>query len=313
MDPKTGRSLYGCADGALVRAAPYTGLALPGWPDLTGDTPAHVARWCEWLREVWAVEPVAEAVEHASPVLAREVAVVCAALDPGVRRTRRTVLSLLRYVLRMTGRATPFGLFAGVAAARFGPEPVVRWGTDHRAVARADASWITDVITRLESCPELLARLPLIATNLTSSPSFKRGRMSMQPRAADRAAPVEVSLRYTPAVRIAVEAARSPIRCDELAGKLAAGFPTVPPSKIVGLLRSLVERRVLISSLQAPSTVFDAFGHLLEQLESVGADGIPQVADLVSPLRKIGEELARHNRAPRRPSAGASGRPWRRK
>jgi hypothetical protein len=176
----------------------------------------------------------------------------------------------------MTGRATPFGLFAGVAAARFGPEPVVRWGTDHRAVARADASWITDVITRLESCPELLARLPLIATNVAF---VRSGRLvapfPLQPRAADRAAPVEVSLRYTPAVRIAVEAARSPIRCDELAGKLAAGFPTVPPSKIVGLLRSLVERRVLISSLQAPSTVFDAFGHLLEQLESVGADGIP--------------------------------------
>jgi hypothetical protein len=235
MDPKTGRSLYGCADGALVRAAPYTGLALPGWPDLTGDTPAHVARWCEWLREVWAVEPVAEAVEHASPVLAREVAVVCAALDPGVRRTRRTVLSLLRYVLRMTGRATPFGLFAGVAAARFGPEPVVRWGTDHRAVARADASWITDVITRLESCPELLARLPLIATNVAF---VRSGRLvapfPLQPRAADRAAPVEVSLRYTPAVRIAVEAARSPIRCDELAGKLAAGFPTVPPRRSSG-------------------------------------------------------------------------------
>jgi len=94
-----------------------------------------------------------------------------------------------------------------------------------------------------------------------------------------------------------VEAARSPIRCDALTGKLAAEFPTARPSKIDGLLTNLVERRVLISSLHAPARVTDALGHLIEQLETASAEEIPQLAGLMCQLREINEGLARHNRA----------------
>ncbi|MGH3798646.1 MAG: lantibiotic dehydratase family protein, partial [Pseudonocardiaceae bacterium] len=298
MDSRIGRPLYQCADTALVRAAQHAELALPVWPDLTDDTPAHAQQWGRWLREVWALEEVAAAIEHASPVLARQVDAVCAAPNPDVRQARHTALSMARYVLRMTSRATPFGLFAGVAPASFGPEPVVRWGTGHRAVARADASWVADVIVKLESCPELLARLPLMANNA----AFVRGGRLVvpyppQPRGENRTAQVEVSMLHTPTVRIAVAAARSPIRCDELAGKLAAEFPTASPSRIGGLLTDLVDRRVLITGLHAPSTVIDAFGYLIEQLETAGAADVPQVADLLCRLREINEGIARHNRA----------------
>jgi hypothetical protein len=213
------------------------------------------------LREIWALEEVAAAVEHASPVLARQVEALCAAPNPDARQAHSTALSMARYVLRMTNRATPFGLFAGVAPASFGSEPVVRWGEGHRVVARADASWVADVIAKLESSPELLARLPLLANNS----AFVRGNRLVVPyppqsHGAYRTAQVEVSMLHTPAVRIAVAAARSPIRFDELAGKLAAEFPTTSPSTIDKLLGDLVAQRVLITGLHAPSTVIDASG-----------------------------------------------------
>lgn len=299
MGSKDGRRLYRCADTALVRAARYTESALPTWPDLTEATPAHAAQhWYAWLQEVWALNPVAEAVEYASPVLTRQVEKVCAGRHPDARQVRRTVLSMAKYLLRMTGRATPFGLFAGVAPASFGPEPAVRWGEGHHAVARAGSSWLADVVARLESCPELRERLQLVANNL----SFVRGGRLVVPypprsHGKHRTAPVEVSMLHTPAVRLAVEAARSPIRSDELAGKLAVEFPTTPRSKIECLLTDMVERRVLISSLHAPATVTDALGHLMEQLETANAGDIPHVADLLCRLQEIDQGLARHNRA----------------
>lgn len=298
MDSRIGRPLLQCADIALVRAAQHAELALPSWPDLTDDTPAHAQRWSAWLREVWALEEVAAAVEHASPVLARQVEALSAAPNPDVRQAHRTALSMARYVLRMTSRATPFGLFAGVAPASFGSEPVVRWGAGHRAVAQAGASWLADVIATLESCPELLARLPLMANNV----AFVRGGRLVvpyppQPRGENRTALVEVSMLHTSAVQTAVAAARSPIRCDELAGKLAAEFATAAPSTIDKLLGDLIARRVLITSLHAPSTIIDAFGYLLEQLEIARADDVSQIADLLRQLREIDEGIAQHNRA----------------
>jgi class I lanthipeptide synthase len=292
-----GRQQYQHADTALVRAAQHVDLALPAWPDLTGTTLAHVEVWCAWLTEVWSVAAVTEAIEHASPVLARQVEAVCAGRRPEARQARRMVMSLVRYLLRLTGRATPFGLFAGVTTASFGRGATVRWGGGHRAIARAGAPWLADVIQRLESCPEVLDRLPVVASNVC----FVRGErrvLPYQPRSrGDHLAAAEVSVRNTGAVRMAVELAASPIPCRELAGRLSAAFPTTLPSRIGGLLAGLVAHRVLISSLNAPSTSTDAFEHLLAELDAVEAGGIPDVADLVWRLREIKAGLDHHNRA----------------
>ena len=297
MHPGVSPPLYRCAGTALVRAAAHAELALPAWPELTDAPLSHAQRWWAWLRQVWALDTVAEAVEHASPVLARQIHAMCAQPDPDAGQAHRAALSVARYVLRMTGRATPFGLFAGVAPAGLGPTLTLRWGNAHRSIARADAAWIAEVIGRLEACPQLLERLPLMANNL----AFVRGdRLVLpyppKPRAENRPVPIEASLRYTPAVRIVVQAARSPIRCGELAGKLAAEFPTASAVSIAGLLRDLVERGVLISSLHAPSTVVDAFVHLMQQLEYAGAGDVAQVADLLRHLRGINDALAQHHR-----------------
>jgi thiopeptide-type bacteriocin biosynthesis protein len=288
-----GRQLYQHVDGALVRAARHAVLALPAWPYLTGRTHTHVKAWCEWLREVWKLDEVAEAVEHASPVLARQVAQVCGGAQPDARRARRLVLSMAKYLLRMTSRATPFGLFAGVAAVSFGGDVAVRWGCAHRAVARADAFWLAGVIARLESCPDVLDRLPVVANNTC----FVRGGRLVVPYQPSPRGPVEVSIRNTSAVRTAMKAATSPIGCRELAAALSDRFSTASPSAVAGLLADLVAKRALITSLHGPSTVTDAFGHLLEQLDAAEASEIPHVAELLCRLREIGLGLRRHNRA----------------
>lgn len=72
-------------------------------------------------------DTLVEAIEVASPVLARRVGGVCGGHVQQPRRVRRVVESVTRYLLRMTTRATPFGLFAGVAPVRIGPTASVRW------------------------------------------------------------------------------------------------------------------------------------------------------------------------------------------
>ncbi|MGW6454678.1 lantibiotic dehydratase [Streptomyces sp. NPDC055078] len=249
-----------------------------------------------WLRKVRELTEVAAAVEQASPDLAREVDAVCAAGDADVRRIRRTVLSVARYVLRMTGRATPAGLFAGISLASFGQDSEARWGTDHRAVARADASWLSSIIKELESCPELLARLTVIA----NTAGFERGDrlvVTYPPRPGEEQGPppAEVSVRHTQAVQMAVREAKVPIRFDTLADRLSAEFSTASKQMIDGLIASLVSQHVLITSLHAPSTCTDALEHVVRELEAAGADHVAGVADLSGRVRGIRDALARHN------------------
>ncbi|RSN56617.1 Lanthionine biosynthesis protein LanB [Actinomadura sp. WAC 06369] len=292
-----GGRLYRCGDLVLLRAAPHAELPLPAWPDLSGDSPDHCTQWLAWLRTVWAIDAVADAIEHASPVLAQEVRTVCAAEDPGVRRVRRVTSSVVRYMLRMTSRATPFGLFAGVATASFGQKLAWRWGDAHRAVARVGGPWLAEVIEQLEMTRDLFERLHLVANDLC----FRRGDRLVVPYPVPRrdgVSSAEISLRYTAAVEIVLEAARSPTRSDELAEKLAAEFPARPLPSIVDMLAGLVKQGVLISDLRPPATVVDPLGHVVERLESARADGVPQVEDTLRRLRRVRDDLGQHNNEP---------------
>ncbi|MFJ9417493.1 lantibiotic dehydratase [Streptomyces sp. NPDC101227] len=295
--------LYRHMDVALVRAvACPEGRQLPPWPDL-GDG-AGVAQWRDWLREVWARDGVAEAVEVASPALARRVRAVCEGKVQQTRRVRRAVESLVRYLLRMEHRATPFGLFAGIAPAAVGEGPRVRWGPDHLAVVRADSVWLADVVGRLEASRELLHRLPAVADPTAVVRGGKLVVPCQQPRHDAGVGATEVSMRHTPAVAAVLRAARTPAVLGEVADELAAEYPKVPAEVIDGLLAELVARRVLLTALRAPMTVSDALGHLLGRLADADAGAIGDVADTVAELREIHAGIERHNRAAPRDRAG---------
>uniref|UniRef100_UPI002AD2D709 lantibiotic dehydratase n=1 Tax=Frankia sp. Cr1 TaxID=3073931 RepID=UPI002AD2D709 len=135
--------MFDATGAALIRAASYPrDLTLPAWPDLTTEQPDE---WLEWLRKAWARPAFAVAVGQAAPDLAVQMARALAHEPMETRRLRRLVEATVRYLLRWTTRATPFGRFAGVAPVEFGPRAAVRWGERHHTVARPDDRYIAEV------------------------------------------------------------------------------------------------------------------------------------------------------------------------
>ena len=217
----TGERLYRYAGGLMVRATPHAGLNLPDWPDLSGTTSAHVEAWQQWLREVRSLPGALEAITHASPDLAARIDAVCRTqTPPKAKRVRRIVLAVARYLLRMKYRPTPFGVFAGVAPARLGAASAMRWGDRHQVTVAANAGWLDAVINRLEDLPDVRDRLPVIANN-AAEPRGDRLVLPHQPP-TEKGGPVEVSLRLTGPLRVALESARTPVPFATLAEKVAA-------------------------------------------------------------------------------------------
>lgn len=276
---------------ALARAVARPELPVSPCPDLNDLSPHGEADRLAWLREVWSEKDVAEALEHASPVLASQVRALCSSSTPAAREVRRAVASVARYVLRAEQRATPFGLFAGVALAAIGGQARAKWGSDHVVIGRASAEWLTAVVERLESCRELLARLPVVVNNTAT----RRGDRLIVPYQADadgdRRRAVEASLALTEPVRVVLEAAREPICAGALTDKLVADFPGAGTGKARRLVEGLIHNEVLITSLHAPSTETDALDHLLAQLDAVEADTVTQVADTIRELRAVHRDL----------------------
>ncbi|MFM9575145.1 lantibiotic dehydratase [Streptomyces turgidiscabies] len=240
-----------------------------------------------WLRAVWANQDVAEALQHSSPVLAAQLQELCKAERPPVRDIRRAARSVARYLLRAEHRATPFGLFAGVTTAGFGPQTGSGWGTEHVAVGRAGAEWLAAVVDRLESCPDLLERLPVVVNNTVTSRG-DRLIVPFQPDVQDdQTRAVETSLALTAPVRAVLAVARAPIQVGMLVDKLRAEFPEAGAARARHLLAELIRRRVLITSLHAPSTETDALGYLLGQLDAIDAGTLAPVTETVRELRAV--------------------------
>ncbi|MFC8450255.1 lantibiotic dehydratase [Kitasatospora sp. NPDC057223] len=252
--------MYSYVDASLVRAAAWDPDRGPVWPDLTGGA-ANPESWRSWLRQTWSQE-FAAAVTAASPDLASQVDQICAGRVLPAPVIRRTVLSVLRYLLRAHTRATPFGLFAGVAAARIGTTAALRVGTGHYAVARPDAAFITALVSRFEAHEALRPHLML----LTSALAVERDGDAVvehRPSGTSDKGPEHVQIRLTAPVREALDGARTPILWGDLAAKLAAAFPSAPSAAIGKLLAGLVQQRVLLTSLRPAMTVTDPLAPLL--------------------------------------------------
>ncbi|MEU9891319.1 lantibiotic dehydratase [Sphaerisporangium sp. NPDC051011] len=274
-------------DAAVIRVAAYPdNLVLPPWPDLSND---DVRSAVSWIGEVWPLAGVADAVNIASPDLARVLTALCEA--PGgfrPRQIRRAAEALMRYLLRWTSRATPFGLFAGLAPVSMAPTTSVAFGDRHVAVSQPDSTWLTDQISALENQPELLRMLPVMTNNL----GFVRGADWVLPCQPCAEGPVaDVSVRYTAAVRMVLQEARTSVLFGDLLAKLAAESPRTPVTVIEDMLTELVRRRILLTSVRPPMTVTDPLTHIAAQLAGLEAGPVSPVALDPSPRLAVGLRL----------------------
>ncbi|WP_433259683.1 lantibiotic dehydratase (plasmid) [Streptosporangium sp. CA-135522] len=248
-----------------------------------------------WLTRVWSRGEVREALQMASPVLAARIDQLLTTDPAAARDLRRAIVSAATYLLRWQRRATPFGLFAGVTTALIGPASATI-GTRHRAMVRADAEWITMLIDQIERHPKLRPHLMVVADN---TGVVRDGRFIVA-RQADLGAhtpgsPRELSVGHTRPLQAVLALAASPIRFDALAEKLAGHFPATAPGTIHTLLHSLVDQRVLITSLRPPMTAADPVTHLIGALRAAGGHHLPDIAAVLERLEKISEQLTRHN------------------
>ncbi|MFD5749421.1 lantibiotic dehydratase [Streptomyces sp. NPDC127033] len=286
--------MYSTIDAALLRASAHPiAEKLPPWPDLDGVTAEDVDRWRSWIEQVWAIDDLAAAIETASPSLTEALNNVLSRHIDQPREVRRAAVSLVRYLLRMQYRATPFGLFAGPAALLLGQGAEARWGTRHHITARADAEWLDETINALEAYPGLLRCLPVVA----DPTCIVRGTRVVVPHQPRRGGPSEVTMRRTPAMESVLRLARSPIVAGDMVAKLLADYPGIPEAVVENMLHTLVTNRVLLTSLRAPMTTDDSLGHVMSQLDAAGADLDGEAAATVGRLRQIHQLVVQHDAA----------------
>lgn len=273
--------MYRYVDAAAVRAAAWSPDRHVVWPELNGPG-ATTAAWRAWLHQTWQTADFANAVTAASPDLASQVNKICAGHSLSAPAVRRTVIAVLHYMLRARTRATPFGLFAGVAAARIAAAPALRVGPGRHVAVRADAAWATTLINRFEERSKLRPHLMLSSSSLAVE---RNGYVEIdhRPTGVIDGAPEHVQIRMTGPVREALTSARIPILWSDLTAKLSASFPTASPSAIEELLAGLVRQRFLLTNLRPAMTAADPLAALLTHTQHLAPAEAAELREIPGP------------------------------
>jgi lantibiotic biosynthesis protein len=177
------------------------------------------------------------------PHVRRAIAVGSSDLLNGLKRSKPTGPNgtelkgkLLRYLIRMSTRPTPYGLFAGVALAEWGQTTSLALADrPPRTRTRPDMEWLLKFVLELEAMPEVREGLRFFSN---SAAFVHAGRVFLSERVpgGESDAPSTVSLRATGVVLRALAAARKPIAYRDLLSELLSQTPGRPRRRSRALL-----------------------------------------------------------------------------
>ncbi|BBL79431.1 hypothetical protein RxyAA322_12850 [Rubrobacter xylanophilus] len=292
------RSLFAPANFFMLRA-PLLSLedyskAFSSTENKSDAEDAYVNRVPQLVRSVGA-EVFEEAIAVASPNLHAALQRLEGKVKP--RKARQRALTASRYFSRMTTRATPFGLFSGVAMGAFGERtsaclPEAR---AHRKRTRPDMRWMMRVVRHLEERSDVVRQL-IVSTNPTV---LVRGERVVLPYftqhglSSDGERTEAVSLRYTPPVRDALHLAGSGIPFRELEDRIGERYSNAGADRIALLLEQLFRQEFLLSSLRPPLSETDPLGYVISQLSTVAGAEEERTA-----LEEVREAMRAYDRLP---------------
>jgi thiopeptide-type bacteriocin biosynthesis protein len=210
----------------------------------------------------------------------------------GVKAAARRQAKLLRYLIRMSTRPTPYGLFAGVALGRWGPVTDLELNREPRSRSRPDMAWLLGLVLELESRPEVRQGLRLLAH---PSAWVESGRVYVSERASagdEHGGRAAVSVRATKIVRRILALARTPIPYPRLASELLSE-PGATLAKVEALIDQLCGQTILLTDLRPPLTAPSPARHVIERLAE-----IPAARSLGTDLERLLAQMEAFDAAP---------------
>jgi thiopeptide-type bacteriocin biosynthesis protein len=283
------------------------GLAVPA----AGDDAAALAAALEADRavlrarlvELVARPEVREAIFVASPVL--EASIDAWLASPTSEAGQKTERSLVRYVSRMAGRPTPFGLFAGNTVGALGPATRLELaGRDgYRRYSRIDGDYLSKLTDALLADRAIRERLPF-HPNSSLCKVAGRLRYAMRREGESRSYSL-VSLEPSDYLVATLDRARRGALPGALASALCDADAEVTREEADAFIDELIDSQVLVSDLAPLVTGPEAVDDIIAQLDAIG--DVEAAGAAAAALRAIRGSLGELDRRVGNPPAGYRG------
>jgi thiopeptide-type bacteriocin biosynthesis protein len=264
------------------------GLTVPGLTGTASELDDAIA--CDRklvrssLRELVQRPEVKEALWLASPAFSDSLETWYTA--PESENGQKLERTLYRYIARMTGRATPFGLFAGCSVGEIGAKTSLEIGPlkSYRRRSRLDMEYLCNLADQVSSDPG--SRNALVCRPNTSLYFAARRYFHVQSYSKNGIQRYQlVATERSSYLAATLERAERGAVMAELAAQIAAGDPEISMEEAEDYIGQLVQSQVLVSDLFPPLTDREPIEEMIAQFRQAR---MPSLADS---LRSVAERL----------------------
>jgi thiopeptide-type bacteriocin biosynthesis protein len=254
-------------------AAPKVATGGDGGGGVLGDALANDRALLEArLRALVTQKDVREALFVASPSLDEGIEAWLS--DGGSARARGVVEILVRYLVRMSARCTPFGLFSGCSVGALGKDTRLTLAprAEYRRHTRLDTHYLSKLCEELERDPAIRASARWTPSSglFPSAGQLRYAEARIDPVTRDRSFHL-VSVELTDYLASTMERARRGATAMELAQALVDADAEVTLEEAAGYIDLLIDSQILVSDLAPPVTGREPIEDIEQTLLAHGA------------------------------------------
>lgn len=220
----------------------------------------------ESLMQLSRKPEIREAILVASPSLYKSLSKIDEFNNKPDVIDAQLVSSVMKYVIRMMSRPTPFGLFSGITVGRFSAESQldIKGISHYRKRARPDMGWILKLIEQLENDPQILEQLTIYPNALI----YKQGNRAKLPFLTrygkmKNGANDSISVKATIVFDWIMNYLSSPRVFSTVLNQMELEFPGTDREIINNYLQQLIKEEFLVTELRPSTIAEDPFYHVL--------------------------------------------------
>ncbi len=205
----------------------------------------------ESIKKLCASPIVSEAIFLASPELHQEMTKF---LDgKKMKDENRLIQSLLKYLLRMGHRCTPFGLFSGCSVGRISDQTKIELDTseNHKRFTRIDMSYICSLVQQLEKTDQIRNELKYYPNTSLYPIGHKLRYIEYRYKNANRSH-YTVSIDNSEYIERILKNAKRGASIKELAQFIVE--PDISLNDAIAFINQLIDNQILISNISPSVT-----------------------------------------------------------
>jgi thiopeptide-type bacteriocin biosynthesis protein len=235
------------------------------------------------LKAFYADPLVQDAIYISSPELFEQMMLWLNANDLESKNSKKLVKTLYQYLIRMSGRCTPFGLFAGCSMGEVSGEGYEanfdQQNPLHKS-SRLDMWYVAELASFLTNHPLIKTQLNYTVNNTLYNQGTAHYRYTEYKFAKGKRQYFSSEIKRSVYLDDALSAAKQPASFEQLVACITA--LNIPTDQAQQFIHSLIDNQIILSNLEPSVSGDDAFGTLINRLK-----GLQQIDHLIGSLKQI--------------------------